>query len=142
MLLAIDLDIEGTPDALEFSVALDDAILANCTVSGATQLTCDIPDADDNSNHQLEFILSGKQPHHTKIDSNGNIVSDLLLKIKSVHIDSIRIDHLFLEHAIYQHDCNGTSELQKQRYAGILGCNGQVILPISFPIYLWLLEHF
>lgn len=142
MLLTIDLDIEGTPDVLEFAVALDGNVLSQTPVDGVAYLACDLPDLDDNSNHCLEFILSGKQPHHTQIDAAGNIISDLLLKITAVHIDSIRIDHLLLEHARYHHDFNGTGEPQSQQYAGILGCNGRVIMPISFPIYLWLLEHF
>jgi hypothetical protein len=96
---------------------------------------------DDDSEHQLKLILQGKLPEHTKIDEQGNIISDATLQIYNVVIDDIDVNHLFLEKCVYTHDFNGTQPAIVDTFHGIAGCNGTISFKFNTPVYLWLLEN-
>jgi hypothetical protein len=96
---------------------------------------------DDNSDHELRFVLKNKLSDHTQVDYNGNIVSDATVQIKNIKFDGFDCDYLVTILAEYQHDFNGTGNPTTQKFYGELGCNGTVSLKFSTPIYLWLLEN-
>jgi hypothetical protein len=91
--------------------------------------------------HNLEIVMSGKTQDHTKLDEQGNIVKDALLKISNVIIDDMDISQLLQQLSIYTHDFNGTKTLTQAPFYGYMGCNGTVSFKFSTPYYLWLLEH-
>jgi hypothetical protein len=96
-----------------------------------------IPDTDQE--HTLIFEMSGKTQQHTVVDDAGEIVKDALLKLTNFSIDEI--DLINLKTFKYNHDFNGTGEKTTDPFYGHMGCNGQVIVQFSTPIYLWLLEN-
>jgi hypothetical protein len=96
---------------------------------------------DDDSEHQLKLVLQGKLPEHTKIDEQGNIISDAALQIHNIVIDDIDVNLLFLEKCVYTHNFNGTQSEIADTFHGIAGCNGTITFEFSTPLYLWLLEH-
>jgi hypothetical protein len=85
--------------------------------------------------------MFGKLPEHTKVDEQGNIVQDAVLKIDGVKFDDIEIDQLLSEQAVYQHDFNGNGPQVQEKFYGAMGCCGRVTLQFESPVYLWLLEN-
>jgi hypothetical protein len=98
---------------------------------------CWIPDVDQQ--HTLIFEMSGKTQEHTVVNDAGEIVKDALLKLTNFSIDEIELDNI--KTFKYNHDFNGTGEKTTDPFYGHMGCNGQVIVQFSTPIYLWLLEN-
>jgi hypothetical protein len=102
-------------------------------------LTWDI--SDDDGKHELKFVLKNKTDQHTKIDEQGNIVTDATITISDLAFEEIELKQIFVEHATYQHTFNGTSDTEIiDKFYGVMGCNGTVSLKFTTPIYLWLLE--
>ena len=96
---------------------------------------------DADGEHSLRFVMKNKQPEHTVIDSQGQIVSDARLQIKQIEFDGMNMDQIFMDHATYCHDFNGTQPECVEQFFGEIGCNGVVTLKYTAPIYLWLLEY-
>ena len=96
---------------------------------------------DDDGEHELRLVLQGKLPDHTKVDEQGNIISDATLQISNVTIDELDVDQLFLEKCVYTHNFNDTQPEIKDTFFGIAGCNGTISLKFNTPVYLWLLEN-
>lgn len=96
---------------------------------------------DTEADHVLRVVMTGKQSYHTKLDEDGNIVEDVVININNVEIDGIDITHVFYEKTVYNHSFNGTQPEIQDQFFGIMGCNGQVSLSFSTPMYLWLLEN-
>lgn len=97
--------------------------------------------ADDDADHHLRFVMKNKTARHTRIDADGNILTDSCVCIKNLSFDQIELGHVFVDHAVYQHDFNGTADAVQDRFFETMGCNGTVSLKFTCPIYLWLLEH-
>jgi hypothetical protein len=97
--------------------------------------------SDDDGEHELRIVLQGKLPEHTKIDEQGNIISDATLQISNVTIDDLDVNTVFQSNSVYTHDFNGTQPEIKDTFHGIAGCNGTISFEFSTPIYLWLLEN-
>ena len=138
----ISFDIE-TSDAecpLAVEIWLDDTVLLSINhVQEKISFSHDIN--DDDSEHELRIVISGKTSEHTKIDESGNIVKDATLQISNVVIDDVNIDQLFLKNCVYEHDFNGTQPKTAASFYGTAGCNGTISFKFSTPIYLWLLEN-
>jgi hypothetical protein len=96
---------------------------------------------DATAEHELRFVLKNKNQTHTKIDGDGNILTDSFITIKDVTFDDIKIGHTLTELATYQHDFNGTGAETIEKFFGFLGCNGVVSLRFTTPLYMWWLEH-
>jgi hypothetical protein len=94
---------------------------------------------DVDQEHTLIFEMSGKTQEHTVVNDAGEIVKDALLKLTNFSIDEI--DLINLKTFKYNHDFNGTGEKTTESFYGHMGCNGQVVVQFSTPIYLWLLEN-
>lgn len=82
-----------------------------------------------------------KKEHHTKLDHNGQIVSDLTISVDSVDIDGIDITELFKKLTVYKHNLNGTGAWTDDKFFGTMGCNGTIDLVLDTPSHEWLLTH-
>lgn len=96
---------------------------------------------DNDGEHVIKLVLKDKLPEHTKIDDNGSILSDSLVKLSSIEFDGIDVTELFCLLSKYHHNFNGTGNDVVEKFNGTMGCNGTVSLTITTPIYLWLLEN-
>ena len=97
--------------------------------------------SDDEGDHELRFVMSGKTVEHTKIDEQGNIIKDATLQLSKITVNSIDITQLFQEKSVYTHDFNGSQNKIQSKFYGTAGCNGVISFRFTTPIYLWLLEN-
>ena len=133
--------ISATEAVLDLAVCLDGKIQwQGCPGTDVQDITVEFDDADDES-HVLEFVLSGKTIEHTKITDQGEITSDVRVRIQDIAFDDIEIDQIVSELAEYHHNFNSTQPSIVDRFYGEMGCNGTVRLEFTTPIYLWLLEN-
>jgi hypothetical protein len=133
--------ISATDALLDLAVVLDgQSQWQGRPGTDVQEISVEFEDADDQT-HVLEFILSGKTSDHTRITEQGEIVSDVTVRIEDIAFDDIVIDQIFSELAEYHHDFNGTQSAVIERFYGEMGCNGTVRLEFTTPIYLWLLEN-
>lgn len=96
---------------------------------------------DDDCQHKLEIVMSGKTAENTKVDDAGNITKDATLTISNVTVDGIDIGQVLYEKSVYTHDFNGTQPQVSDQFFGTAGCNGTISFEFSTPFYLWLLEN-
>ena len=138
----ISFDIE-TSDAecpLGVQVWLDDSLLLDqAHVQEKIAFAHGI--SDDDGEHQLRIVMSGKTADHTQVDDQGNIIKDATLQISSVTIDDIDVNQLFFEKSVYKHNFNGTQPEIQDTFYSVAGCNGTIVFEFTTPIYLWLLEN-
>lgn len=97
-------------------------------------------DSDDTV-HVLEIEMLGKLPSDTKIDSQGQILSDQSIVIENIAFDDIALGQLVTDLSTYTHNFNGSQDTVQDTFHGIMGCNGTVRLTFTSPVYLWLLEN-
>lgn len=138
----ISFDIE-TSDAecpIGVEIWLDNTLLLkNNHVQEKITFVYDI--SDDDGEHELRMVMSGKTSDHTKVNEAGNIVKDATLQISNVVIDDLDVNQLFLEKCVYTHNFNDTQPEIEDTFHGVAGCNGTISFKFSTPIYLWLLEN-
>jgi hypothetical protein len=108
-------------------------------VLGAENISIEL--ADDDSDHELRFVMKNKTSAHTMINKAGDIIADATLTISDLTFDEIQLGHLVTEQAVYTHNFNGTGQSTQDKFYGELGCNGTVSIKFSTPVYLWLLEN-
>ena len=138
--ISFDLNTSDRQAELGFEAWVDDKKFVDIAhVQGQQLIKIDMSDADGD--HQLRLILKNKKQTHTKIDDDGNIISDATLTISDLAFDEIKLGHMVTKLATYDHDFNGTKELIQDKFYGEMGCNGTVSLKFTTPIYLWLLEN-
>jgi hypothetical protein len=111
----------------------------SCVAPGEQHVVHEL--SEDASDHVLKIVLKNKTQDHTTVDTDGNIVSDVLITVKNFAFDDIHVDQLFYENSTYTHDCNGSAEITAHEFFGPMGCNGTVEFQFSTPFYIWLLEH-
>jgi hypothetical protein len=102
-------------------------------------ISIEIPDEDGE--HELRFVMKNKTSNHTKVDSDGNIVSDARLTITDLAFDEIQLGHIISKQSTYLHNFNGNGDTTQSQFYNELGCNGTVTLKFTTPVYLWLLEY-
>jgi uncharacterized protein (UPF0371 family) len=135
-----DLNTTNLVIPLGFEVLLDGKSMFKTEhVMGPCQVAFDI--TDDEATHRLQFVMTGKTADHTKIDEQGNITSDAVLKISNILVDDILIDTLLNNMIDYTHDFNGTKNTTTDKFYGTMGCNGTATFEFTTPFYLWLLEN-
>jgi hypothetical protein len=99
----------------------------------------------------LVIELVNKSTYDTVLDSNNNIIEDLLLNIDSIEIDDVDLGSLLWTSSIYKPIYPNEYKLEMLE-AGQelpdtikncvnLGWNGQWTLPFTSPFYIWLLEN-
>jgi hypothetical protein len=91
--------------------------------------------------HVLEIEMLGKLPSDTKIDSQGQILSDRAVTIENIAFDEIELGQLVTDLATYTHNFNGSQDTIQDQFYGSMGCNGIVRIEFSSPVYLWMLEN-
>lgn len=89
----------------------------------------------------LELEMAGKEPHHTEIDPEGNIIKDRWIEVRDFAMQGIPLAHALIEHSYYLHNFNGTGDTVRMGFYGDMGCNGVVRFEFSGPATLWLLEN-
>jgi hypothetical protein len=139
----IEFDVNPTSPEfpLSLKVELDGQIVwENSSITEPHRVEIDVDD-EKTEDHSLKWIVGDKKPEYTKIDQEGNIVSDSLLQIKNFHISKIELMDYLHSIATYTHDFNGSKEKQTGPMYPDLGCNGVAELKFSTPLYLWLLEN-
>lgn len=125
---------------LGVEIWLDDSKLLDIDhVTESMQFQHELPDTE--ADHELKFVLKNKLAEHTKINEQGQIVSDACLIIDNMAFDDIKLGHLFTELTTYSHNFNGTGIDTQDKFFGAMGCNGTVSLKFTTPMYLWLLEN-
>lgn len=90
---------------------------------------------------QLKIVMQGKGATDTVIDKDGNIVADTVVKVTDFMVDANPIDQIVHNQAVYWHNFNSSGPETQESFYGNMGCNGNVILEFTAPVYLWLLEH-
>lgn len=138
----ISFDVETSDAAcpLGIEVWLNDALLLqNNHVQEKISFSHDVN--DDDGEHELRIVMTGKTIDHTKVDQEGNIIKDATLQISNVIIDNLDVNQLFLDQCVYTHNFNNTQPEIADSFHGIAGCNGTISFKFSAPIYLWLLEN-
>ena len=133
----------GNTDAsatLGLEIWIDNTKFFDETHVQETQTVC-FEVTDDDGQHELRFVMKNKTQEHTKVDVNGNIVSDARLTVSDLAFDEIKLGHMFVDQSNYTHDFNGTGSQIVEKFYGEMGCNGAVSLKFTTPIYLWLLEN-
>jgi len=132
----------GTTDAsvpLSMRVVLNgQVVLEILHVTETVHFEYTIPDSEQE--YTFAFEMSGKTADHTKLDDHGNIIKDACLTVLHMNFDKIDIGNILTSAAKYTHNFNGCGEDVVEKFYGDMGCNGQVTLKFSSPIYLWLLE--
>jgi len=96
---------------------------------------------EDETEHELKFIMKNKSSEDTVVDENGNIITNAMLSLKDISIDEISLGYNFTKLSVYKHDFNGTSAPVNDQFYDEMGCNGTVSLKFTSPTYLWFLEH-
>ena len=138
--ISFELNTSDSQAELGFEAWVDDEKFVDINhVQGQQLIKIDMSDTDGE--HTLEIILKNKKEMHTKIDADGNIVSDAVLTVSDLAFDEIKLGHMVTKLATYIHNFNGTKELTQEQFYGEMGCNGTVSLEFTTPIYLWLLEN-
>ena len=120
---------------------VDDQCLYNNDSVDSDAIPVEIEITDVEGDRELRIVMKNKTVEHTKIDQDGNIVSDARLTLNDLAFDSIKLGYLLTKFATYTHDFNGTGTQTEEKFFGEMGCNGTVSLKFSSPFYLWLLEH-
>ena len=139
--ITFDLDSSDYNAHLGFDVLLNDNVVFTTEhVTELTTVTIEVND-DVDAEHELKFVLKNKTQDHTKVDEQGNILSDAMLSISNIAFDEIKLGHMFIEQTVYHHDMNGSQDLTEFQFYGSMGCNGYVSLKFATPIYVWLLEN-
>ena len=137
--ISFDVETSDSECPLGIQIWLDDSLLLdNAHVKEKIAFAHGI--SDDDGEHQLRIVISGKTTGHTQVDDQGNIIKDATLQISTVTIDGIDVNQLFLEKCVYTHDFNGTQPEIQDTFHGVAGCNGTIVFEFTTPIYLWLLE--
>ena len=140
--IKIELDI-NTTDALVslgVQVLLDGvAFYNNAHVEDLCHVEHELD--DDDGQHTLEIVMSGKTAEHTEVDEAGNITKDAMLTISNITVDGIDIGQVLYEKSVYTHDFNGSQPQTQDQFFGTAGCNGSISFEFSTPFYLWLLEN-
>lgn len=127
-------EYQTVPPKARITVA--DKIVFEGQVSGSI-LILEHAKLENEGNYQLRIELLDKQPEHTELDEQGNIVKDSVLKIEKIVIEDIEIqNNLSLDQSKFYYEHSGK---QHQLYDS-LGVNGTAVVNFSTPFYIWLLE--
>ena len=136
------LEPEWFNNAPKIKVAINDQILLD--VELGTKLDYEqTVELEDDSNHQLTFTLYNKTKYDTVV-KDGVIEKDTLIKISNIELEDIDLTSMLSlnkELFYYEHDNNGTTQLEKHTLYDTLGCNGTATINFTTPFYIWLLEN-
>jgi len=140
--ITIEFDVSTTdPEAaLGIKIQLDNQLIYQNTHMVETYHVAHDAN-DDKGEHELVIELFGKNDTHTVLDTAGEIVKDAMLCLRDFKIAGIDATQVVVQQSQYHHDFNGTQPAIIDQFFGDMGCNGQVRLEFTTPVYLWLLEN-
>lgn len=98
-------------------------------------------DDDTEQPHEIVIEMRGKNESHTKLNSQGEIVEDVIVKLSNILLEDFDIEPLLWDKPVYTHSYNGTQPQADHKFYGPMGCNGTVKIQFSSPSYIWLLEQ-
>jgi len=132
----------ATGPGLHLRAWVNDVVIADSTLteSETFDVEHEFEDVEDVE-HTLTIEMSGKSLEHTEVDEHGEIVNDRVINISNLMLDEISLGQVLYDLADYTHDFNGTQSEITEKFYGTMGCNGQVKLVFTSPVYLWLLER-
>jgi len=118
-------------DDLQFDIVYDNTVINSLRfLNNQPQITTHtLVDDHTNTNHTLQFVLSGKNDSHSYHTNDGGDVS-WILKI-DLYIENLSMTDVVDE----QLDC------LPDAMTSYMGENGTKTLKIQTPIYRWLLTH-
>lgn len=125
----------------QFSIWLDDHVVAQSEITSTAQQTVNFEHTVDEGPHTLKIRLENKSGSDTVV-ANGEVIKDMLLNIDDITIDDISLGNL-LWSAEYILDT--PQEYQGKTITHLdscvnLGWNGTYVLKFTSPFYIWLLE--
>ena len=131
-----------SPCPFHVSFSIDGTVLwQSSQLTAAESVRVTVPDSVESQPRYMVFSMQGKLPEHTELDQQGDIIRDHVISIRDFQIEGIRLQTVLESRAIYDHDFNGSSPAIRDEFFGIMGCNGEVRLDFTSPIFLWLLEN-
>jgi len=136
------LEPEWFNNAPKIKVAVNDQILLDVELGTRLEYEQTV-ELEDDSNHQLTFTLYNKTKYDT-VFKDGVIEKDTLIKISNIELEDIDLASMLSlnkELFYYEHDTNGTTQLEKHTLYDTLGCNGTATINFTTPFYIWLLEN-
>lgn len=138
--IAFDIESSDYSCPMGVQILLDNTILITAPhLQEKLSFSHDLTNNDGE--HTLNIVISGKTPEHTEINDNGHIVKDATITVSNISVDTIDINQLFLEKCVYTHDFNGTQPKIEDSFHGIAGCNGVISFEFTTPMYMWLLVN-
>ncbi len=136
------LEPEWFNNAPKIKVAINDQILLDVELGTRLEYEQTV-ELSDEGNHQLTFTLYNKTKYDTVV-KDGVIEKDTLIKISNIELEDIDLTSMLSlnkELFYYEHDNNGTTQLEKHTLYDTLGCNGTATINFTTPFYVWLLEN-
>lgn len=115
-------------------------ILDQSQLTQSQSVSCEFDD-DQAQTHCVKIVVKNKTSEHTKINEQGEIIQDSLIKVTNFKLDDIDVNTIVHEKSVYTHNFNGSQDEVKDRFYGDAGCNGTIEIEFSSPSYLWLLEN-
>ena len=138
--LSFDIGVTNPTAGVSIAVWIDDQCIYDTSDLQQTHhLIHEINDQEGT--HEMRVIMSGKTSDHTVIDTDGNILQDVMFTLGNFDIDGIAVDHLVQSKIKYQHDFNGTQPPITDTFHGFMGCNGTLSFEFTTPMYMWLFEN-
>jgi hypothetical protein len=137
----------------KFTISVNDTQFVNGALSGPANQTEYFEFDTEISEGECSIVveLLNKTIHDTVLDSDGNIVEDLLLNIDSIEIDEIDLGSLLWTASEYRPNYPDSyktymAELGQDLPEFLtdcvnLGWNGRWVLSFTSPFYIWLLEN-
>lgn len=121
----------------QFKLCINDIEFVNSIATNSVQFYEFDYEAWENQEFHLDIWLLNKTDADTIVDSNNEIVKDMVLNIESIEIDEIELDLLKWTESKYI-----PVDPSKPRLDNCvnLGWNGYYRLSMTSPFYLWLLE--
>jgi hypothetical protein len=125
---------------INLKILLDDKIMFDRNIESEEEVHFEFN--EDNQDHILNFVISGKTDDHNIRDDDGKILDSTEISITNIAFDDIDISSIIMVNPLkYEHNFNGNGDNVEDKFYDIAGCNGTVELKFSTPIYLWILEN-
>jgi len=137
----------------EFKISVNNTEFFHTKLSSDTQVIeyFEFDAVVDEGECNLIIELLNKSLYDTVLDSDGNIVEDMLLNINSIEIDEIDLGSLLWTASDYRPIYpktyrNKMTQLGQQLPESVkncvnLGWNGKWVISFTSPFYIWLLEN-
>jgi len=134
----VNTNIPANP--IHLQIVLDETVMFDEDV--VNEETVSFEFNEDENDHTLRFLILGKNDAHIIRDEDGNVLDSTELSITDISFGGIDITNIIMTSPLeYRHDFNGSADETIDKFYSIAGCNGEIILNFSTPIYLWLLEN-